>query len=73
MGIILIIPLPQMLHTTTTRMAIRATHQQLRMLPTAVPARMRPMEMMMGPVTTGGKSLITRLTPKAFTAAASTK
>ena len=45
----------------------------VRMLPTAVPARMRPMEITMGPVTTGGKSFITLLTPKAFTQAARTK
>ena len=70
---ILTMPLPQMVVAMTTSMAIRAIHQLVRMLPTAVPAKMRPMEITMGPVTTGGNSFITFFTPKAFTQAASTK
>ena len=62
-----------MLQTMTTRMAIKAIHQLVRILPTAVPARIKPIEMMMGPVTTGGKSFITLFTPKSLKAAANTK
>ena len=48
-------PLPQMLQQTTIRMATRATHQLAEQLVTAEPERVRPMQMMMGPVTMGGK------------------
>ena len=55
MGMILIMPLPQMLATMMMAMATRASHQQVEALVTAVPDRFRPMRMMMGPVTMGGK------------------
>ena len=48
-------PLPQMLQATTMRMATMAISQLVRQLLMAEPARDRPMQMMMGPVTMGGK------------------
>ena len=48
-------PLPQMLHTTTMAMATRAMAQLERQLVMAVELRVRPMQMIMGPVTMGGK------------------
>ena len=44
-----------------------------RMLLKAVGARVRPMTTIMGPVTTGGKKLVTRSTPKHLTNSASTR
>ena len=55
MGMILTMPLPQMLATMMMAIATRASHQQVEALVTAVPDRFRPMRMMMGPVTMGGK------------------
>ena len=55
MGMILIMPLPKMLAATTTRMATRAIHQLVRQLSMAEELRVRPMQMIMGPVTMGGK------------------
>ena len=52
---ILIMPLPQMLATTMIAMATSASHQQVWALVMAVPARFRPIMMIMGPVTMGGK------------------
>ena len=52
---ILIIPLPQMLQPTTMAMAMRAMAQLVRQLEMAVELRVRPIQMMMGPVTMGGK------------------
>ena len=52
-------PLPQILHTMMIAIATRASHQQDEALVTAEGARFRPMQMMMGPVTTGGRKLIT--------------
>ena len=60
---ILIMPLPQMLATTMMAMATMASHQQVEALDTAEGARFRPMRMMMGPVTTGGRKRITFCTP----------
>ena len=65
MGMILIIPLPQMLHTIIMAIARRAIHQFWLQLLIAEPERMRPMAMMMGPVTTGGKKRMTFLAPNA--------
>ena len=48
-------PLPQMLQPTTMAMAIRAMAQLSRQLVMAVEERVRPMQMMTGPVTMGGK------------------
>ena len=66
MGTILIMPLPQILQTMTTTMAARAMGQLVEQLLMAEGARIRPMAMMMGPVTTGGKKRITFLEPKAL-------
>ena len=52
---ILTMPLPQMLATMMTAMATRASHQQVWALLMAEPARFRPIMMIMGPVTMGGK------------------
>ena len=73
MGIILIMPLPQMLQTIITTMATRATSQLLEQLLMAEGARIRPMAMMMGPVTTGGKKRITFLLPHTLQISASTR
>ena len=56
---ILTMPLPQMLATTMMAMATRASHQQVEALAMAEPDRFRPMRMMMGPVTMGGKKRMT--------------
>ncbi|SCJ08218.1 Uncharacterised protein [uncultured Flavonifractor sp.] len=69
---ILIMPLPQMLATTMTVMDRMASHQQEEALVTAEGARDRPMRMIMGPVTTGGRKRMTFLTPTALMTAAST-
>ena len=67
---ILIMPRPQMLATMMMAMETSASHQQLEALDTAEGARFRPMRMMMGPVTTGGRKCITRWTPTALMMAA---
>ena len=46
-----------------TTMAQRAIHQLLEQLVIAEPLRERPMAMMIGPVTIGGKKRITRFGP----------
>ena len=66
-------PLPQILHMTMTATAISATHQFEVQLLIAEPDRVRPMAMMMGPVTTGGKNSRTLFTPKALNRPASRK
>ena len=73
MGIIFIMPFPQMLHTTTTSTATNATGQLAWQLLTALELRLRPMAMIMGPVTMGGKKRITRLTPKILNSRLSTR
>ena len=65
-------PRPQMLQMMITATAITATSQLVWQLAMAELARIRPMEMTMGPVTTGGKKRMTRLAPKARNRAAST-
>ena len=72
MGMILIMPLPHMLQTTTTTMATTATSQLAPQLLMAEEERIRPMAMMMGPVTMGGKKRITFLTPTLLITAART-
>ena len=59
-------PLPQMLQAMTTTIAIRAIHQLSEQLLMAEGARIRPMAMMIGPVTTGGKKRMTFFEPKAL-------
>ena len=63
---ILIMPLPQILQITMIRIATTATIQFVEQLLIAVAERQRPMAMMIGPVTIGGKNFITRLTPNAL-------
>ena len=63
-GTILDIPLPQILNTITVTRAMIATGQLVAQLLIADGARIRPMAMMIGPVTTGGKNLITLFAPK---------
>ena len=70
---ILIMPLPQMLATMMMAMATSASHQQVEALVTAVPDRFRPMRMMMGPVTMGGKNRMTFLAPTSLNSRASTR
>ena len=52
-----------MLQTMTTTMATSATIQFVVQLLMADGARLRPMAMMIGPVTTGGKNFMTFLLP----------
>ena len=65
-------PRPQMLAATMMRMAAMAIHQFPLQLLMAEAERFRPMAMMMGPVTMGGKKRMTFSAPKARTRAAST-
>ena len=58
-GIILNMPLPQILKTTMVASAIKASSQFVEALLTAEPARLRPIQMIIGPVTTGGRKRIT--------------
>ena len=66
-------PLPQMLATMMMAMATRASHQQVEALEMAVPERFRPMRMMMGPVTMGGKKRMTFWGPTSLNSRASTR
>ena len=66
-------PLPQMLKMTTVMIASSATAQLPVQLLMAELASVMPMQMMIGPVTTGGKKRITRSVPKLLTSAASTR
>ena len=70
MGTIFAIPLPHILNTITVIRAMRAIGQLVAQLSMADGANMSPIEMMIGPVTTGGKNFITRLAPKPFIRAA---
>ena len=62
-----------MLQTTIIAMARIAIHQFVWALRMAEPERMSPMHIIIGPVTTGGKNLITLFVPKAAMSPASTK
>ena len=66
-GMIFTIPFPNTEATITATMPASATGQQLDALFTATGESTRPMPMMIGPVTTGGKNFITVFTPNAFT------
>ena len=72
-GTILIMPFPKTLQTTTTRIARTATIQLSLQLSIAVLESVRPIAMMIGPVTTGGKNLMTLFCPNALIRAASTR
>ena len=60
---ILNIPLPQILKIITVASAIRANGQLVEALEIAEGARLSQIQMMIGPVTTGGRKRITRRTP----------
>jgi len=70
MGMILIMPFPQILQAMTTTMASTAIHQLAAQLLIADWERFRPMAMIIGPVTIGGKNFITLEVPKALISAA---
>jgi hypothetical protein len=59
-----IMPRPQILQITITTRAMTARSQFCEQLAMALGARIRPIEIMMGPVTTGGKKRMTRFAPK---------
>ena len=61
-----------MLHTITMAMAIIARSQSVLQLFIADGASMRPMAIIIGPVTTGGKNFITFFAPNNLTNAATT-
>lgn len=60
---ILNIPLPQILKIITVARAISASGQLVEALEIAEGARLSPIQIMIGPVTTGGRKRITRRTP----------
>ena len=66
MGTILSMPFPQMLQMMTTAMATSAIHQLAAQLLMAELDSVMPIQMMMGPVTMGGKKRMTRRAPKAL-------
>ena len=66
-------PRPQMLMMMTTTTAVEAMAQLVWQLVMAEPERHRPMAIIIGPTTTGGKKRITFLSPKALMSPATTK
>ena len=58
-------PLPKILHTITTTIAVKANAQLLEQFSTADLDRFKPMAIIIGPVTTGGKNYITFFAPNA--------
>ena len=70
---ILNIPLPQILKIIMTAKAINASNQLLEALVTADGARLRPIQIIIGPVTIGGRKRITRFTPATLIIRASTR
>ena len=62
-----------MLQIIIETIAASAIHQLDWQLPIADPDSMSPMQMIIGPVTTGGKNFITFFAPKALNRPASTK
>ena len=62
-----------MLQITTIRIATNATIQLAEQLSTADCDKVNPIEIMIGPVTTGGKNFITFLIPNILINAANTK
>ena len=73
MGTIFTMPLPQILHTTMTAIATTAMSQFDEAFVMAEEARISPMQMTMGPVTTGGKKRMTRAAPNTRNSADSTR
>lgn len=69
MGMIFVMPLPQILKQTTITMAEIAISQFAEQLLIADEDRMRPIEIMIGPVTMGGKKRITLRTPNTLNSA----
>ena len=72
-GIILNMPFPQILKIIITARAINAKIQFVEALAIALGARLKPIQIMIGPVTTGGKKRMTRLTPANLMISAKTK
>ena len=72
-GIIFAIPFPQILKIMMVPNAMMARSQLVEALDTAEGARERPIQMIMGPVTTGGRNFITFFTPKSLITSASTR
>ena len=72
-GIILNKPFPQILKIIMTPSAIIASTQFVEALLIADPASERPIHMIIGPVTTGGRKSITRFIPTSLIISASTK
>ena len=66
-------PLPQMLKIMMVAKAIIASSQFVDALDTAEPARIKPIQIIIGPVTTGGKKRITFFTPTKRMTKASTR
>ena len=62
-GMILNIPFPQILNTIMVASAINARSQFVEALFMAEPERLKPIQIMIGPVTTGGRKRITFFTP----------
>ena len=58
-------PLPKILQTITTTMAVKANAQLLEQFSTADLDRFKPIAIIIGPVTTGGKNCITFFAPNA--------
>ena len=73
MGTIFTMPRPQILHTIMAAMAMMATSQFVEQFAMAELARINPMQMTMGPVTTGGKKRMTRAGPNRRNSAESTR
>ena len=69
---ILIMPLPQMLQPMISSMVMTASSQLAWQLVMALGARIKPIRMMIGPVTTGGNRRMTRLIPNTLISAATT-
>ena len=72
-GIILNMPFPQILKIIITARAINAKIQFVEALAIALGARLKPIQIMIGPVTTGGKKRMTRFTPANLIISAKTK
>ena len=72
-GIILNMPFPQILKMIITANAVNAIHQLVEAFEIADGARDKPMQMIIGPVTTGGKNFITRLTPTSLNISATAR
>ena len=72
-GMILNKPFPHILKIIITPSAIIARTQFVEALLIAEPASERPMHMIIGPVTTGGRKRITRLIPTSLMISASMK